>query len=186
MGELLAVILTLVLTITGILVLFYFMSFIKLYKRTKNIWAEIERQLKYRYGLVSNLIEKISSNRHQKSDDAEKLSQAYKKWSSANSMAEKTRAEEKLNDVLKPLVDKLTPKPGVEVNDDLTELLEELDRNEMKLVYAQMFYNDQVRKYLRNRRAFLRRMAACILRLRDPETFDVDNYSRKVQTDLTF
>ena len=186
MGELVAVIFILALTLVGILALFSFMSFIRLYCRTKNIRAEVDRQLKYRYGLVSRLMKMVSDGYHQKSGDAEKLSQAYERWSGANSMAEMAEAEKKLNEVLKPLVDGLKSKPGAEINDDLAELFDELDWNEMKLVYAQMFYNDQVRKYLKKRRFFLWSLAACMFRFRDPEIFDVDNYSRKVQMDLTF
>ncbi len=186
MGAVVAVILILVLSFIVILALFSVMSFIRLYNRTKNIQAEVDRQLKYRYGLVFKLIKMVSDGYHQKSGDAEKLSHAYEMWSGASSIGDKTRAEKKLNEVLKLLVDGLKSKPGPEANDDLAVLFDELDWNEMKLVYAQMFYNDQVRKYLKKRRFFLWSLAACIFRFRNPEIFDVDNYSRKVQMDLTF
>ena len=69
---------------------------------------------------------------------------------------------------------------------DLAATSGSMDWIDMKLAYAEKFYNDQISQYLRRKSIFPWRIATWVSMYSDPEVFEVGNYCYDVKTDLKY
>jgi len=118
---------------------------VKLKNRAKEAWADIDVQLKRRYDLIPNLVEIVKGYAAHEKEVFERVTEARSNAMKAETMKEKTQAENILSDTLKTLFAVSEAYPDLKASTNFLELQRELTDTEDKVQAARRFYNGNVR-----------------------------------------
>jgi len=118
---------------------------VKLKNRAKEAWADIDVQLKRRYDLIPNLVEIVKGYAAHEKEVFEKVTEARSNAMKAETMKEKTQAENILSDTLKTLFAVSEAYPDLKASTNFLELQRELTDTEDKIQAARRFYNGNIR-----------------------------------------
>ncbi len=130
-----------------ILVVGLYNNLVQLKMRVKNAWAQIDTQLKRRFDLIPNLVETVKGYMVHENTTLENITKARNSYSSANTISEKSEANNNLSNTLKTLFAVAEAYPELKANENFKALQEELTTTENKIAYARQFYNDTVQMY---------------------------------------
>ena len=120
-------------------------GFISLVNRAKEAWSDIDIQLKRRYDLIPNLVSTVKGYATHEQTAFEKVTQARAAAIGAQSLQEKSQAENMLSGALKSLFAVAEAYPELKANQNFLELQRELSDTENKIQAARRFYNGNVR-----------------------------------------
>jgi len=118
---------------------------VKLKNRAKEAWADIDVQLKRRYDLIPNLVEIVKGYAAHEKEVFERVTEARSNAMKAETMKEKTQAENILSDTLKTLFAVSEAYPDLKASTNFLELQRELTDTEDKIQAARRFYNGNIR-----------------------------------------
>jgi len=118
---------------------------VKLKNRAKEAWADIDVQLKRRYDLIPNLVEIVKGYAAHEKEVFERVTEARSNAMKAETMKEKTQAENILSDTLKTLFAVSEAYPDLKASANFLELQRELTDTEDKIQAARRFYNGNIR-----------------------------------------
>jgi LemA protein len=109
----------------------------------------------------------------------ENITKARSALVKADSVKEKAKAENQLENTLKSLFAVSENYPQLKANENFMKLQEELSSTENKIAYARQHYNDMV-MYLNNKiEQFPSNMVASMFSFKEKELFEVDEKDRK-------
>jgi LemA protein len=137
-----------ILIAAGILVFWIILVYnrlITLRNRAKEAWSDIDVQLKRRYNLIPNLMETVKGYAAHERELFEKVTRARTSAMQAQSVKDKTEAENALSSTLKSLFAVAENYPDLKASANFLELQRELRDTEDKIQSARRFYNTNVR-----------------------------------------
>ncbi len=118
---------------------------VALRNRTKEAWADIDVQLKRRYDLIPNLVETVKGYATHEKEVFEKVTEARTRAMGAQSVKERSEAENFLSSTLKSLFAVVENYPTLQASTNFLELQRDLRDTEDKIQAARRFYNGNVR-----------------------------------------
>ncbi len=113
--------------------------------RTEESWSDIDVQLKRRYDLIPNLIETVKGYAQHEKDVFEKVTLARSQAMQAQTIQDKSQAENILTSTLKSLFAVSENYPDLKASQNFLKLQDELSDTENKIQAARRFYNSNVR-----------------------------------------
>jgi len=120
-------------------------GFITLRENVKESWADIDVQLKRRYDLIPNILSAVKGYAAHEEGVLTKVTEARTKAMGAQSIADKSGAENMLEGTLKSLFAVAENYPDLKANTNFLELQRELSDTENKIQASRRFYNTNVR-----------------------------------------
>lgn len=176
-----AIIVVLVLFVIGL-----YNNLVQLKMRVKNAWAQIDTQLKRRFDLVPNLVELVKQYMAHEKDTLISVVEARNKFATAQSIDDKSEANNALNTTLKSLFALSEAYPDLKANESFISLQEELAGTEDKVAYSRQFYNDTVQMYNTALMSFPQNIIAKIFGFKEESFFEITNSAEKEAVKIQF
>lgn len=144
-----SVIIGLIILIVILVLIFISMynSLIQLRNQVKNAWSQIDVQLKRRYDLIPNLLETVKGYAAHEKETFQNVVEARSKAMSANSIQEKSSAENAFSGAISKFLLVVENYPELKANENFMMLMEELTSTENKISFSRQAYNDSVLFY---------------------------------------
>ncbi|MDE2040850.1 MAG: LemA family protein [Patescibacteria group bacterium] len=142
--------LTIILVVIVLVVLYAIWSYnrlITMKNRAAEAWADIDVQLKRRYDLIPNLVNTVKGYAAHESQAFENVTKARAAAIGAQTLGEKSQAENALAGTLKSLFAVAEAYPDLKANQNFLKLQSDLTDTEDKIQAARRFYNANVRDY---------------------------------------
>ena len=150
-------------------------KFIALKNRAKEAWADIDVQLKRRHNLIPNLVETVKGYAGHEKGVFEKVTEARAGAMKAGTLADKTKAENKLSNTLKSLFAVAENYPQLKASGNFQKLQDELTNTEDKIQIARRFYNGSVRDYNIKRQSSPSNIVASLFKFGKIDFFEVED-----------
>ena len=134
--------------VLGVVIIWFVASyngFVRLANRVKEAWADIDVQLKRRYDLIPNLVETVKGYASHEREAFEKVTEARAKALGAQTVQEKSEANNMLSSALKSIIAISEAYPQLRAVESFAKLQDELADTENKIQAARRFYNGNVR-----------------------------------------
>ena len=180
------------LILIGIIVLavLYFVSnynsLVRLRNQVKNAWSQIDVQLKRRHDLIPNLIETVKGYMTHEKETLENITRARAGAMSANTVAEKAKAESALGGALGKFNLVVENYPDLKANQNFLALQEELTSTENKISFARQSYNDQVLFYNNKIEMFPSNIIAGMFHFIKEEFFELEDETEREAPKVKF
>jgi LemA protein len=152
---------------------------VTLRNRIDNAWSQIDVQLRRRYDLIPNLVETVKGYAAHERETLEQVVQARSAAMSAQTVKERSEAENALTGTLKSLFALAESYPDLKANQNFLMLQEELAGTESKIAYARQFYNDSVMTYNTAIQVFPSNIVANIFGFGEREYFEIEEAARE-------
>jgi LemA protein len=152
-------------------------SLIGLRNRVKEAWADIDVQLKRRFDLIPNLVNTVKGYAEHESGIFERVTEARSHAMQANTVAEKSQADNMLTGTLKSLFAVAEAYPDLKANQNFLELQKELSDTENKIQAARRFYNGNVRDWNTAVQIFPSNIIASMFNFKEAEFFELEQDS---------
>ncbi len=173
----------LIILILIVLAVLYFVSnynsLVRLRNQVKNAWAQIDVQLKRRHNLIPNLIETVKGYMTHEKETLENITRARAGAMSANTVAEKAKAESALGGALGKFNLVVENYPDLKANQNFLSLQEELTSTENKISFARQSYNDQVLFYNNKIEMFPSNIIAGMFHFVKEEFFELEDETER-------
>jgi LemA protein len=140
-------ILIIILAILVLWVIMMYNGLIRLKNRVDEAWSDIDVQLKRRHDLIPNLVNTVKGYAAHEKELFEKVTQARAQAISAQTPADKEKAENMLSGTLKSLFAVAEAYPDLKANQNFLELQRKLTDTEDKIQASRRFYNGNVRDF---------------------------------------
>lgn len=127
--------------------IFIYNNLVSLKMRVRNAWAQIDTQLKRRFDLIPNLVETVKGYAAHEQGTFEKIVEARNNFTNAQTISDKSAANNMLSDSLKSIFALAENYPDLKANENFASLQIELSSTEDKVAYSRQFYNDTVQMY---------------------------------------
>lgn len=127
--------------------IFIFNRLITLRNRTQEAFSDIDVQLKRRHDLIPNLVETVKGYATHERELFERVTSARANAMNAQSVADKSRAENMLSETLKSMFAVAENYPDLKASQNFLQLQDELSDTENKIQAARRFYNGNVRDF---------------------------------------
>jgi len=154
-------------------------SLIKLRNQVKNAWAQIDVQLKRRHDLIPNLIETVRGYMVHERETLESITRLRTQAMSAETVADKAKAEGMLGTMLGKLQVAVEAYPDLKANQNFLALQEELTSTENKISFSRQSYNDQVLFYNNKLQVFPSNVVAGMFNFKPEEYFEIETPAEK-------
>jgi LemA protein len=154
-------------------------SLIKLRNQVKNAWAQIDVQLKRRHDLIPNLIETVRGYMVHERETLENITKLRAQAMSAETVADKAKAEGMLGTMLGKLQVAVEAYPDLKANQNFLALQEELTSTENKISFSRQSYNDQVLFYNNKLQMFPSNVVAGMFSFKPEEYFEIETPAEK-------
>jgi LemA protein len=148
------------LVVTGLLVLAV-LWFVGIYNglvrarnEVRNMWSQIDVQLKRRHDLIPNLVETVRGYAKHESETLEKVIAARNRAIQAQGPAQVGAAEAALGHAMTGLFGLAESYPDLKANQNFLALQEELTTTENRIGFARQAYNDSAMNYNNKREVF--------------------------------
>ncbi len=177
------------LIISAILILWAVLIYnrlVVLVNRSKEAWSDIDVQLKRRYNLIPNLVETVKGYATHEREVFEKVTEARAKTASAQTVGEKSEAENMLSQTLKSLFAVSENYPQLQASQNFLELQRELKDTEDKIQAARRFYNGNVRDLNIQIEVFPANVFASILGFKKMDLFEIEEATQKEPVKVDF
>ena len=142
--------LTILIGIIAVLVVFIiatYNSFVVLATRIKEAFSGIDVQLKRRTDLIPNLVSTVKGYAKHEKSVFENVTKARSSLMKAETITEKSKANNMLTESLKSLFAVAENYPELKANTNFQDLQRQLEDTEDKIAYSRQFYNSNVLDY---------------------------------------
>jgi LemA protein len=156
-----------------------FNRLVTLRNRVDNAWSQIDVQLRRRYDLIPNLVETVKGYAAHEKGTLDAVIQARNTAMSAQSVGEKSQAENMLTGTLKSLFALAEAYPDLKANQNFLMLQEELSGTESKIAYARQFYNDSVMSYNTSQQTFPANIVAGMFGHTPRDYFEIEEAAKE-------
>ena len=154
--------------------------------RVKEAWSDIEVQLKRRYDLIPNLVEKVKGYAGHEKEVFEKVTEARSRAMGAGTMQDKLAAENALSATLKSLFAVSENYPQLMASANFLELQKELRDTEDKIQAARRFYNSNAMELNTKIETVPTNIVANIFKFQKVEFFETENAAEKQPVQVKF
>ncbi|MCD4651039.1 MAG: LemA family protein [Candidatus Cloacimonetes bacterium] len=137
------IILVIFIIVVGVIVGMY-NRLVRLRNQVKNAWAQIDVQLKRRHDLIPNLVETAKGYMKHERETLDSVTQARGKAQKANTVGDKSQAEQELSRALNEFSLVVENYPDLKANVNFMQIQEELTSTENKIAFSRQAYNDAV------------------------------------------
>ncbi len=161
-------------------------SLIKSKNRVEEAWSDIDVQLKRRYDLIPNLIETVKGYAAHERETFQKVTEARTQAMGAQTIEEKTQAENALSETLKSLFAVAEAYPDLKASQNFLKLQDELTDTENKIQAARRFYNGNVRDFNTKIQIFPNNLIAGTLGFKKYDFFEVETEQEKEAPKVKF
>ncbi len=165
--------------IIAIAFIYYYNKFIVQGNRIDNSLAQIDVQLKKRADLVPNLIETVKGYAKHEKSIMNEVTKARKEMLSAQSLPEKVRAGDQLQNALKSIFAIAENYPQLRANENFLHLQKELSAIEDKVAYARQYYNDAILDFNNSIQVFPGKMFASLYNVKQRPYIEIQEAERK-------
>lgn len=179
-------ILLIILVVVALGVVFIYNGLVRTKNRVDEAWSDIDVQLKRRHDLIPNLVETVKGYAAHEKKVFEDVTKARTQAISAQSVAEKDKAENMLSGALKSLFAVAEAYPELKANENFGKLQDELTDTEDKIQAARRFYNGNVRDLNTKIEVFPTNIFAGMLGFSKREFFEVEAEEEKSPVDVNF
>jgi LemA protein len=180
------------LIILGLLVVLVFVligmynTLVRLRNQVKNAWSQIDVQLKRRHDLIPNLVETVKGYMVHERTTLENITAARSRAMSAETIADKGRAEGELNAAMSKFFLVVENYPDLKANQNFLALQEELTSTENKIAFSRQAYNDQVLYYNNKIQMFPSNVIAGMFGFQQSEFFEVEDKGEREAPKVSF
>ena len=122
-------------------------ALIQLRNKVRDQFSQIDVQLKKRADLIPNLVETVKGYAKHEKGTFEDVVKARNTYLSANTVEEKSEANNAMTTALNKLFALAENYPELKANENFLDLQAQLKDCEEKISYARQFYNDSVLAY---------------------------------------
>ncbi|MEK6953314.1 MAG: LemA family protein [Nanoarchaeota archaeon] len=122
-------------------------SFVVLATRIKEAFSGIDVQLKRRTDLIPNLVSTVKGYAKHEKSVFENVTKARSSLMKAETVTEKSKANNMLTESLKSLFAVAENYPDLKANTNFQDLQRQLEDTEDKIAYSRQFYNSNVLDY---------------------------------------
>ena len=150
------------------------------HEAVKSSLSDLDVMLQRRADLVPNLVSTVKGYASHETEIINKVTDARTKLVNANSMEEKSNANNELSDSLNALMVVVENYPDLKANEIFKNLQIELTGTEDKIAFARQFYNDTVQHYNTAIMVFPNNIMANIMKYKEREYFKVDENEKQV------
>lgn len=154
--------------------------------QVRNSWSQIDVQLKRRHDLIPNLIETVKGYLQHEKGTLETLTRARTQALSAQSIPEKSAAENVLSGAIGRFMAVVENYPDLKANQNFLSLQEELTSTENKIAFARQNYNDQVLSLNNKINMFPSNLIAGFFNFKTEPFFELENQSEKALPQVKF
>lgn len=141
------IIVIIVLVVLVFYVIGLYNGLVRMRNQVKNAWSQIDVQLKRRHDLIPNLMETVKGYMQHERDTLESVTKARVSAVSANTIADKSKAEDTLTGAMTRFFAVAESYPDLKANQNFLALQEELASTENKISFSRQAYNDSVLSY---------------------------------------
>ena len=152
---------------------------VTLRNRGKEAWSDIDVQLKRRYDLIPNLVETVKGYASHEKEIFEKVAEARAKAMGAETVGERSQAENQLSQTLKTLFAVAENYPKLRASENFLELQKEVRDTEDKIQAARRFYNTNVRDLNTKIESFPANIVAQIFNFQKMDFFEIEGAARE-------
>lgn len=142
--DLLIIILIVIVIILVIAVVSIYNKLVTSRNKVNNAWSQIDVQLNRRADLIPNLVETVKGYASHESSVFENVTSARSSLMGAQTVSDKSQANNQLTESLKSLFAVAEAYPELKANENFLSLQKELSETEDKIAYSRQFYNDTV------------------------------------------
>lgn len=135
-------------------------------------WAQVETQLQRRFDLIPNLVETAKGYAAHEEQVFTEIADARTKYGGAGTVEEAAEANNELSGALSRLLVVVENYPDLKANEQFTRLMDELAGTENTIATAREGYNEEVRTFNSNVRAFPGNLIAGIFGFEQKEYFE--------------
>jgi len=174
-----------IIIVVALFVIAIYNKLVKLRERCKNMFAQIDVQLKRRHDLIPNLVETAKGYMSHEKETLEAVLQARASATqavinvngdptNAGEMAKLAQAEGQLTGALGKLMAVAEAYPDLKANENMMQLSEELTTTENKVAFSRQAYNDTVNGYNEYKKTFPPVVLAGMMGFQDAEYFEIE------------
>ncbi|MDT8309559.1 MAG: LemA family protein [Bacteroidales bacterium] len=178
---LLAILLVIVLWLVGA-----YNGLVRLKNRVKNMWSQIDVQLKRRHDLIPNLIETVKGYMTHEREVLENITSYRAQAMDAKTVGEKAQAEGMLGQALGKLQVAVEAYPDLKANQNFLSLQEELASTENRIAFSRQAYNDSVMSFNNKIEMFPSNIVAKMFSFNQEEFFEIEDPQEKVVPKVDF
>lgn len=178
-----------ILIIVVILVLVFaaiYNKLVSLKVRTEEAWSDIDVQLKRRYDLIPNLVETVKGYAKHETEAFENVTKARADALGAQSVADKSKAENQLEGTLKSIFAVAEAYPDLKANQNFIQLQAELTDTEDKIQASRRFYNANVRDLNITIQSFPSSIVANMFKFSQKELFELEDVAEREAVKVKF
>ena len=179
--------LTIILIVLVIIIVLIILYIVHLYNklvntqnRVENNLSQIDVQLKRRNDLIPNLVETVKGYASHEKELFEEVTNARSKVVNANTIQEKSDADNELTGALKSVFAVAENYPELKANTNFQELQEELTNTEDKISYSREFYNDSVLMFNNMCQQFPSNIIASKFNFQKKDYYNIPSEAREV------
>jgi LemA protein len=170
------------LIIVGVILLYAWMlynSLVTARVRISEALSHIDVQLKRRTDLIPNLVETVKGYTKHEKELLENVTKARASLVSADTTAEKAKANNMLSETLKSIFAVAESYPDLKANKNFEKLQEELSDTENKVAYSRQFYNTTVLDYNTKLTTFPSMIFGNLFKFKTADFFEADEADKK-------
>lgn len=136
-----------IITVLVVYIVATYNSFVVLATRIKEAFSGIDVQLKRRTDLIPNLVSTVKGYAKHEKSVFENVTKARSSLMKAETITEKSKANNMLTESLKSLFAVAENYPDLKANTNFQDLQRQLEDTEDKIAYSRQFYNSNVLDY---------------------------------------
>jgi len=179
------IILAIVIILIAWIILIY-NKLVSLRNRGQEAWSDIDVQLKRRYDLIPNLVETVKGYASHEKELLEKVTQARAAAMGAQTVKERSQAENALSATLKSLFAVSENYPQLKAATNFLELQRELTDTEDKIQAARRFYNSNARDLNIKIESFPSNLIASLFGFTKMDFFEIEEPKAKEPVKVSF
>lgn len=146
----------------------------------RNLWRQIDVQLKRRYDLIPNLVQAVKGVMSFEQETLEKVVQARNRAAASSAPADKAQADAELSKALLGLYAVVERYPEIKSHENVRQLQGELTTTENAVASVRAAYNNAVRDYNNTCEIVPTNFIAGFFRFEKAEYFEAAEEDRKV------
>ena len=148
--------------------------------KVANQFSQVDIQLKRRADLIPNLVNTVKGYTNHENEIIDKVTEARTKLVNANSVEEKTTANDELTSSLNALMVVVENYPDLKSSDNFKQLSDELAGTENRISVARKDYNDAVNIFNTTIKRFPNNIVAGMFGFEKATYFKADEKSQEV------
>lgn len=177
-----------IVVILAIIFIVIYNRLVNMHNQMKNLWSQVDVQLKRRHDLIPNLVETVKGYAAHERGTFEEVTRARNlaQTASGSSVADRAKAEGELSSALARLLVVAENYPTLKANENFLALQQQLTSTENDISTARQRYNDMVMMCNNLNQQFPSNIVARLAGFHDGEFFEVKSAEEKVAPQVSF